>query len=358
MMKIDRKWRTRLQKGFALAFTVIVLGLVVHQARSLDWPAIVRALKDYRPATLALTLAFPAVGFLMLSCYDLLARPLGLQHISRTRIMRIGFISYAFTLNFGTLIGGLAVRHRLYSRHDVGMAAVTQVAGLAIVTNWSGYLLFAGLIYLIDPPALPSSWAVHASGGDQWMRVVGSVMLAVVLAYLAFCTIFRGRIWHFRTLSFSPLPLPKAAAQLLISGASWSMMGLALNQLLPADVPLQAIMTGVFVAAVAGLIVRVPAGLGVLEAALVFLLRDDASSGVVLAAALAYRVIYLIVPLLIAMTLFAFEEVQARRCKGRGRAGIQKKPGVSGERGKNRKPIPAPSTVPAPVAAPLNSHDG
>lgn len=356
-MKIDRKWRTRLQRGFALALTVTVLALVIHQARSLDWPEIARALKAYRLETLALTLAFPVVGFVMMSCYDLLARPLGLQPVSRPEIMRIGFISYAFTLNFGTLIGGFAVRHRLYSRHEVGMAVVTQVAALAIVTNWSGYLLFAGLIYLIDPPTLPSSWGVHTAGGDQWLRIVGFAMLVAVMAYLAFCMIFHGRIWHFRKFSISPLPLSRAAAQLAISGTSWSMMGLALNQLLPAEVPLQSTMTGVFVAAVAGLIVRVPAGLGVLEAALVFLLRDYASPSAVLAAALAYRVMYLILPLLLAMTLFALEEVEVRRRKtATGQITVVQRK-MHGKRGQNGEPVPARPVFSAPVAAPLDSHD-
>ena len=70
------------------------------------------------------------------------------------------------------------------------------------------------------------------------------------------------------------------------------------------------------VAAVAGVIAHVPAGLGVLEAVFVALLAHAMPAHEVLAALVAYRVIYYLVPLTIATVVYVVMEVRAKRLGG------------------------------------------
>jgi uncharacterized membrane protein YbhN (UPF0104 family) len=67
------------------------------------------------------------------------------------------------------------------------------------------------------------------------------------------------------------------------------------------------------VAAVAGLLTHIPAGLGVLEAVVLTLLSDVVTTPVLLAALLAYRAIYYLVPFALAATLYLVLEVRRPR---------------------------------------------
>ena len=66
------------------------------------------------------------------------------------------------------------------------------------------------------------------------------------------------------------------------------------------------------VAAVAGVIAHVPAGLGVLEAVFIALLSHRVPQAELLAALLAYRALYYLVPLALAFGLFLKAHAGAR----------------------------------------------
>jgi uncharacterized protein (TIRG00374 family) len=69
------------------------------------------------------------------------------------------------------------------------------------------------------------------------------------------------------------------------------------------------------VAAVAGVITHVPAGLGVLETVFVVLLSHQLPRSELLAALLAYRGIYYLAPLALATIIYLVLEVRARKAR-------------------------------------------
>jgi uncharacterized membrane protein YbhN (UPF0104 family) len=73
------------------------------------------------------------------------------------------------------------------------------------------------------------------------------------------------------------------------------------------------VLSVLLVAAVAGVITHVPAGLGVLEGVFVALLSHRLPEGQLLGALLAYRALYYIVPLLAAALLYLKVELRARK---------------------------------------------
>jgi glycosyltransferase 2 family protein len=64
---------------------------------------------------------------------------------------------------------------------------------------------------------------------------------------------------------------------------------------------------------VAGVITHVPAGLGVLEAVFVALLAHQVAEAQLLAALLAYRGLYYLLPLVVATLAYFATELRARR---------------------------------------------
>src|SRR5690606_16728014 len=80
--------------------------------------------------------------------------------------------------------------------------------------------------------------------------------------------------------------------------------------LLLQQIPYPTVLTVLLIAAIAGVLTHVPAGLGVLEAVFVALLSRQLPASELLAALLAYRGIYYLAPLAIATVLYLFLEAR------------------------------------------------
>ncbi|HKW83711.1 MAG TPA: lysylphosphatidylglycerol synthase domain-containing protein [Burkholderiaceae bacterium] len=199
------------------------------------------------------------------------------------------------------------MRYRLYSRLGLSTPLTTQVLGLSLVTNWLGYALVAGAAFALRPPELPESWALGSAG----LRVLGGVLVACALAYVGICFGLRRRRWTIRRHRLELPSGPVALWQLGVSAGNWALIGGVMYLLLRQHVPYAAVLSTLLVAAIAGVITHVPAGLGVIEAVFVALLSARSPQAELIAALLAYRAIYYVVPLAVAALVLLRLEVRA-----------------------------------------------
>jgi hypothetical protein len=138
-------------------------------------------------------------------------------------------------------------------------------------------------------------------------------MFAVAVAYILLCAFARRRTWTIRGHELTLPPLKLALLQLLISSINWSLMAGAMYILLDQKIPYPVVLEVLLVAAIAGVITHVPAGLGVLEAVFVALLSHQISTNELLAALLTYRAIYYLTPLAIATVVYLVVEARAKK---------------------------------------------
>eukprot|EP01036_Dinobryon_divergens_P042758 gene42758-56839_t len=218
--------------------------------------------------------------------------------------MGVTFISYAFNLNLGSLVGGVAFRYRLYSRLGLGNETITRVLGFSMFTNWIGYLLVAGVAFCFWPLDLPPGWKI----GNDGLRMLGAVLLMLAFAYVLLCAFVRGRVWRVRGHAFKTPGLAMALLQLAMSCANWSLIGGVIWFLLQGAVGYPHVLAVLLVAAVAGVVTHVPAGLGVLEAVFVALLAHQVPEATLLGALLAYRGLYYLLPLTVATLGYLAQE--------------------------------------------------
>lgn len=126
------------------------------------------------------------------------------------------------------------------------------------------------------------------------------------------------------TIKGQKLVLPSwkfALAQMAISSANWMAMGAIIWLLMGQDVNYFFVLGVLLVSSIAGVIVHIPAGIGVLEAVFLALLAGEhTSQGTIIAALLAYRVLYYFIPLLLALVCYLIPRAGRRSC-GRKRAG-------------------------------------
>src|SRR5690606_9851494 len=114
--------------------------------------------------------------------------------LATPKVMATTFISYAFNLNLGSLVGGLGFRHRLYSRLGLGTGEINRIIAFSMLTNWIGYVLLAGVVFLLRPLDIPEDWAL----GSGALQALGAVLVCVVAAYLCACAFSRQRAWNIR----------------------------------------------------------------------------------------------------------------------------------------------------------------
>ncbi len=283
----------------------------MKQARTIDWDEVLEAIRALPVTTLLGAGALAACSFALYSTYDLLGRHLTKHKLGTGTVMGVTFISYAFNLNFGSLIGGVAFRYRLYSRLGLGNETITRVLGFSMLTNWLGYLVVAGAAFCFWPMALPPDWKIGSGG----LRVLGAVLLALSAGYLALCAFSAGRVWRVRGHTFKTPGLAMALLQLAMSCLNWSLMGGVIWLLLQGQVGYPHVLAVLLVAAVAGVVTHVPAGLGVLEAVFVALLSHQVPQATLLGALLAYRGLYYLLPLAVALVAYLVTEARARRLR-------------------------------------------
>jgi uncharacterized membrane protein YbhN (UPF0104 family) len=289
------------------ALAAIVLTLVARQARTVDWPDVWRALQ-----ALSLTQVLVAVGLAWLShglvaSFDLIGRRLTGHTLSVPRTLGTAAICYVFNLNFGALVGGFGMRLRLYVRGGLPASTVAKVIAHSMVTNWLGYLWVSGAVLWIAPPRLSDSWALS----ELALRAIGAAMVALALVYLGLCTWSRQREPGWRGHTFELPGARLAWLQALLGGASWMLIGAIVWSLFGGQVDYPLVLGALLLAAVAGVLTHVPAGLGVLEAVFVATLGGVLPATEVLATVLAYRAAYYLLPLALALPAYAWLEAGA-----------------------------------------------
>jgi uncharacterized membrane protein YbhN (UPF0104 family) len=303
-----RVWRLLARSAGGLLLLVVAV-LLFRYARAVDWRAVLAVTRGYPTSTLAQAAGLAAASHALYACYDLIGRRQVGHVLPTVQVLATTFVSYAFNLNLGALVGGVALRYRLYSRHGLAIGTITQVLALSVVTNWLGYLVLAGVVFVIFPLPLPPTWAID-SGGLRW---VGLLLLAGVAAYLLTCFAGRRRVWRLRGRAFKPPSGPIAVLQVVLSCANWMLIASVMAVLLGGRLEYTIVLNVLLIAALAGVVAHVPAGLGVLEAVFVALLSHRVPQAEMLGALLAYRAVYYLAPLALALGVYLWLDVRAKR---------------------------------------------
>ena len=301
-----------LRIGFGV-FALVVAVLLVRYARGIDWPAVGAALAGFDLATLAQVAALVLLSYLTYGSYDLAARRYAGHDLSTRRVLAIGMTAYAFALCVGAAIGSAGFRLRMYARSGLRIGTISRIIGFSVASNWLGYGLLAGVLFASGAVSPPAQWA----GGGGWLRATGVGMLVLVAAYLAACAKWHGRVLHVRGHHLR-LPTPGLGAlQVVLAAVNWSLMGGMLYVLLDGAHPWPLVTGTMLLAAVASAVVHIPAGVGVIEAVFIAVLAAGAPDPRILAALLAWRAIYYVGPLLLAIVFYMVFEARGFEARGK-----------------------------------------
>ncbi|WP_374672928.1 lysylphosphatidylglycerol synthase domain-containing protein [Ideonella sp.] len=328
-------WWPRARRVAWAVFLLVTAALLVHLGRGLDWAGAVQALRALPVGWLWIAAGGVALAYAAFASYELLGRAMTPERVAdagirlgRRWLLAVGFVTFAVKLSLGALVGGVAMRYRLYGRLGLPVETTTRLLAASLVTNWIGYVALLGGLLLWQPPALPPEWGEIARAGSGVLRGVGGLMLAGCAAYLVACVRPPGqaRTLHWRDHAISLPPARAALGQFVLSGLHWASTAGVCWALLGGQVGYAAVLGALLLSAVAGVVTHVPGGLGVLEAVFIAMLQGQVAQGPLLGALLAFRALYYVVPLGVALPLFLWVDRRGAGAAQRAPAGASPRP--------------------------------
>ncbi len=300
-----------LKRGVTLFFFILIPVLLFSMIKNVEWQEVKEALQSYSLPILLGGAAITLLSYLVFSSYDLLGRFYTGHKLSVSQVLSTAFVCYAFNLNLGAWVGGIALRYRLYSRLGLSVPTITRVLSISLLANWVGYMILAGSVFSLRLMELPGNWTI----GTTTLQFIGFALLAVSLAYLLACRFSRKRVWRWRKHEIELPSLRLALMQATLGALNWSLMAALIYLLLPEEAFYPSILGILMVSSIAGVVTHIPAGLGVLEAVFLGLLQHQIPAGTILAALIGYRAIYFLFPLAIALVMYLVLEKRAKTLK-------------------------------------------
>ncbi|MGO9007840.1 MAG: lysylphosphatidylglycerol synthase domain-containing protein [Beijerinckiaceae bacterium] len=289
----------------SLVIASLAIFVLVRTLSHIDVGELRAAIAATSSEQIAIACGFTALSFLALTGYDSLAlRQLRLR-IPYPRTALASFTSYAvsFTLGFPLITAG-TIRYWIYSRAGLTASKVASLTVIAGVTFWLGMALViaVALLFRAETISLVNHFEVHIN------MLIGAAVLVALVAYLGWVSLDRRRtrIQGFR-LELPGLTL--TLGQIALGVIDLCSAAGVLYTLLPPNQALDFFtFAAVYVfACVLGIASNAPGGLGVFEAAMLKAVPVP-SQEALLASLLLFRVIYYLVPFILALALLAANE--------------------------------------------------
>ncbi len=305
-----RSWLRRLPALLGVVLLVGAVYVVQREFRHLRLDDIGAALAAIPPRALAISFGFTLLSYGILTFYDRLGTIYAGHKVSYRRVAFASFCAYALSHNLGfSAVSGAAVRFRLYSHWGLAPVQIGKVVGFCNLTFALGGLVLGGGILLFEPAAVPfvADHLPHAS-----LRGVGAAMWALVACYIVLSRIIRAVRLFGHDVQFPDIGM--AGLQVLLATADVAITAAIFAALLPATPGLTyPRLLGVYVTSyTAGLAANLPGGIGVFDSAMLLGLSPYMPVAQIVGAILIFRLYYYVIPLFLAGTLFAGNEVLLR----------------------------------------------
>jgi phosphatidylglycerol lysyltransferase len=303
--------RTIVVPLIGLALFVAALEVLRGELRAVSWASLSSALTSVPPSRVIAAVVLTVLNYGILAGYDFIAFAYAGTRLPPLRIAATSMLAYAVANNIGfAMLSGASVRYRFYARWGITAAELSRIVVSYSVTFWLGLLALGGLSLVLSP--LPHELGTVAV---RVQSALGVGLLGVSVAYVA---VAASRPRPIRIRDFV-VPFPSGTIALLqfaVSAADWAIAGAVLYVLLPPG-PLSFLtFLGAFLAAqLLGLASHVPGGVGVFETLMVLLLKPFLPVTALMPALIAYRAIYYLLPLSLALVALVADEVHQRRAQ-------------------------------------------
>ena len=307
-----KKKLKKLTPFISIIFFAFALWFLDQELQQYEMSEVLTQLSDIPNHYILFSLVLSFLSYLLLTGYDALGvRYIG-EDLEAGKIIRAGYVGYAFSHNIGlALITGGSIRYRIYSVWGFSGMQVTQIVAFSAFTLWIGFCAVAGLALLFATPDLPTDVVLPFVS----LRILGAILLVMVVAYIWASYKFKKQL-TFKSWSFKFPGSKLALQQVAIASIDWLLAASVLYVLLPdLGISFFSFVGAFLLAQIVGLFSQVPGGLGVFESIILMYLTNFMPGSQVLGILVVYRIIYYLLPLLGALIVLGYQEYIVNRRK-------------------------------------------
>ncbi|HEY1735358.1 MAG TPA: lysylphosphatidylglycerol synthase domain-containing protein [Methylovirgula sp.] len=290
---------------FSVAIAILSLAVLAHTISHLHWGQLQAAIASTSPQQILSACGLAALSYLALTGYDAVAlRQLRARvHYGTTALASFTSYAVSFTLGFPLITGG-TVRYWIYSQVGLSASKVASLTVIAGVTFWLGMALVIGVTLLLRGETISQidHFEPHVN------ILIGLAVVGTLIVYL---------IW----VSMGHRDAVIEGLRLELPGFSLTVMQICLGlidlcsaagvlyALLPEPRHLDFLtFAAIYVfGCVLGIASHAPGGIGVFEATMLKFVPAP-SQEALLASLLLFRIIYYIVPFVLALALLGAAE--------------------------------------------------
>ncbi|WP_183719464.1 bifunctional lysylphosphatidylglycerol flippase/synthetase MprF [Rhizobium sp. BK060] len=301
-----RRYRALLTALATLALFCLVGFAIVQLTNEVRYDDVVQALAETKVSSIVLALVFTGLSFLALVFYDVNAIEYVGRKLPFPQVALTGFSAYAVgnTAGFGALSGG-AIRYRAYSRLGLTPEEIGRVIAFVTLSFGLGLAGVAAIALLI----IADEIAPLINVGSLTLRLLAGAVIAGLGVIM-----FMGRDGRAIHLGPIEIRLPDSrtwSRQFLVTAFDIAASATVLYVLLPQAAISWPVFLAVYAIAVGlGVLSHVPAGLGVFETVIIASLGSAVNIDAVLGSLVLYRLIYHVLPLLIAVLAVSATELR------------------------------------------------
>ncbi len=304
-----------------LSIAAVAAWVLVHRIEAIDFDDVLQHLRAVPTPIVIAALLCSAGVYTSVGLYEGIAVRLASGRNLRRQAFRTAVIANPVGRAIGVaMVSGGALRYRMYTPEGLSLRQVGAVVLLVSMPYVFGVGWLIDLSLLLHLEEASRAFQLPFAA----VAAFGVLGLAKDVGWLAFVAT-RTQPIVLRGQSIRLPALRDALVQIAFGLVQISLMTTILYLFMPPELDMKwpAFVAMYCIAFVAGQLSNVPAGLGVLEAAL-FLMLPQVPPGKLVGAVLAYRAVYELVPLLVALLLLLVYETT-------NKAGIVRRRRVSKE---------------------------
>lgn len=301
---MNSAWQ-RAGRCIILAVFVASLGMLYRELSRYDLHDVSRRIMAIPTWRLGAAIGLMVVNYVVLVGYDALALRAIQRSLPWKKIAFGSFTGFVSSYNLGPLLGGSAVRYRLYSSWGLSAVEILQLFAMLGITFWVGVLSLAGVVFLF----LPAESLGFTRLSVFAVRGVGASLCLLTATFIGFTYYWKKPI----RVRGSDVRLPDGTTtllQILVSAIDFLITAGCLYVLIDEQIDLNYWQTLaiLLLAMITAVLSHVPGGVGVFEV-VVLQLAGTGNASELVACLLAFRLIYFLLPLGIAMAMLAFNEI-------------------------------------------------
>ena len=293
-----------------VALLIGAIYVVQREFRHLKFAEIRQSISEIPRMALVISFGWTVLSYGVLTFYDRLGTIYAGHKVSYRRVAFASFCAYALSHNLGfAAVSGAAVRYRLYSQWGLAAVQIAKVVAFCSLTFGLGGLVLGGSILIAEPSSVPligtliPAWASMLIGVAMWLVVGAYIIISRTMGTLT----IRGHSFSLPSWRMAVLQVALASLDVAVTAGIFyallpTVQGLTYLRFLAVYLTSYS----------AGLLANLPGGIGVFDSAMALGMEPYVSLPTVVGAILVFRLYYYIIPLFLAGTMFAGNEILLR----------------------------------------------